>query len=184
MKKSRLECISSVITGLAVIQSVTYIGLIVLSVALGYKLIYLINSITIGAAYVLNMAFTVYLCTKGRREDSAFDHWCSYFPVASTTIFGLSATINFKLVRLFRVDFAQANGDAAFNNEFKTFIRPLFIFSTAAFIFQAIPMILTDIFTIVIIRWDYEIVTMAFDNLVLSLVVFVLEIAEFKLSRR
>lgn len=53
----------------------------------------------------------------------------------------------------------------------------------ASFACITIPVMLADIYAIVFVRWDYELVALGFDNFVLSIMIFVLEILEFLYAR-
>lgn len=47
-----------------------------------------------------------------------------------------------------------------------------------------IPLIIVDIYTLMFIPWGYEIMVLSIDSLIMSLVIFALEIVEFTLYKK
>lgn len=121
-------------------------------------------------------------------EDQAFKYWCSYNQGAANTFMVFCAAWSFKSARAFYSKaFAGSKPfSAAFDRKFETIVRPLFLVSMVHFFCLQLPLVMTDIYTLAVMppRYRYEITTVAFDNLLLQLTIFGLEIFEFVMMRR
>ena len=73
--------------------------------------------------------------------------------------------------------------DAPCENKFRSIIRPLFILTMCSLL-QMGSIVLANVYTIWLLRWGYEIVTLAIESIVMALLIFSLEIYEFVLYRR
>lgn len=163
----------------------SHFALVGLSASIGFTIALSIHLATLLVMYFMNIAFTVYLIVKSQRDDAPFKHWCSYHDRLSTLYFILTSCLSFKMARCFyaRVFKGSKYFDAAFDSKFESIIRPMFITSMINFVCVSVPIILADLYTLMAFNWRYEIAALAFDNLLLALVIFVLEIIEFKKAR-
>lgn len=65
-----------------------------------------------------------------------------------------------------------------------TIVRPLFIASIVNFVLQVMPIVVMDIYAFIYVPWGYQIMVMGVDNMILSLVIFILEIIEFSYYKK
>ena len=126
-----------------------------------------------------NVMMTLWIIYKSQKHDKAFGHWCSYNSSVSTIFLTVTTWWSFKMARCYYCKFLNSNFNAAFDNKFNTIVRPLFALSMVHFALFQIPVMFTDVYTLMTFGPEYEITTCALDNLVLQLIIFVLEIIEF-----
>lgn len=72
--------------------------------------------------------------------------------------------------------------DVVCENRFRTMIRPFFLL-TMGCILQPAAILIANVYTIWLLRWGYEIVTLAISSIIMTLLICGLEIAEFVLYR-
>ena len=72
--------------------------------------------------------------------------------------------------------------DVVCENRFRTMIRPFFML-TMACILQSAVILIANVYTIWLLRWGYELVTLAISSIIMTLGIFGLEVAEFVLYR-
>ena len=121
-------------------------------------------------------------------EDQAFKYWTQYNQKVTMVFLSLGTLWSFKINRAFysKAFKGSKSFDAAFDTKFKTIVKPLFLVSMVHFSCFQLPLMMTDIYTIAVIPPKYrnQITTVAFDNLILQLAVFALEICEFNIMRQ
>lgn len=96
----------------------------------------------------------------------------------------MSTIYSFKATRLL---FANLLGkpyfDAACESRFRSLIRPMFCLTMCSLVPTGI-ILMANVYTIWLLRWGYEIVTLAISSIILALVIFALEVYEFLLHKR
>ena len=117
-------------------------------------------------------------------KDKPFEHWRDQYTRENRIIATVSTVYSFKASRLL---FCNLQGkpyfDAACENRFRSLIRPMFIFTMINLV-QTGTVLMANVYTIWLLRWGYEIVTLAISSMILGLVIFLLEVYEFILHRR
>jgi len=163
------------------LQAVTYIVLWVLSFEIGFDLAIALHTIGIFGIFFLN--FITLICILRIIEDRPFHHWRDVYTRSSTALIVLSALFSFKTVRFFKSNlFKKAYFNAAFEDQYRTLTKPLFIVSMIGLL-QVIPVCMMDVYTIWQLNWGYEIKTLSIENLILAIVITGLEIYEFVLYK-
>lgn len=91
------------------------------------------------------------------------------------------AIYSFKVNRLFYAKFEQKPYfSATYEEQFRSVVRPIFIFSMLGLL-QVGPITLVNAYSIWMLRWGYELKTLAIESVILSITILVLEIYEFVL---
>lgn len=73
--------------------------------------------------------------------------------------------------------------DAACESRFRSLVRPMFVLTMASLISTG-PILIANVYTIWLLRWGYEIVTLAISSIIMAMVIFALEIYEYILYKR
>lgn len=117
-------------------------------------------------------------------KDKAYLHWRDQYTRESRIIATVNTVFSFKATRIMYSDFAKKPYfDATFDSRLRTLVRPFFIITMFSVLSTAIVFI-ADVYTIWLLRWGYELVTLAISSMTLAIAIFVLEIYEFILCKR
>jgi hypothetical protein len=73
--------------------------------------------------------------------------------------------------------------NVACEDRFRVLSKPLFTFSMVSLI-QTAPIFMVNVYTIWLLRWGYEIVTLSIEAIILALVILGLEIYEYILHKQ
>ena len=96
----------------------------------------------------------------------------------------MSTLYSFKATRMLYGNFlGKPYFDAACEDRFKVLIRPFFVVTMASIVHTAI-IVIANVYTIWLLRWGYEIVTLAISSITMAVIIFALEIYEFVLLKR
>jgi hypothetical protein len=148
---------------------------------MGYPKAVACHTIGLFAVFFLNLVTLVSVLRL--IDDRPFRHWRDRNHKASVVFIVISALYSFKAVRLFICElFQKEYFNAAFEDKYRTMIRPMFIISMVGLL-QVVPVGFVDAYTIWQIEWGYELKTLAIENLTLAVVIFLLEIYEFNLYK-
>lgn len=72
--------------------------------------------------------------------------------------------------------------DAACENRFRSLLRPFFLLTGCSLV-QTGTILIANVYTIWLLRWGYEIVTLSISSIILGIIVFFLEVYEFVLYK-
>jgi hypothetical protein len=93
----------------------------------------------------------------------------------------MSTIYSFKTTRMLYSNFSgKPYFDAACENKFRSLIRPFFTLTMCSLL-QTGPILIANVYTIWLLRWGYEIVTLAISSIIMALVIFALEVYEYVL---
>lgn len=149
---------------------------------MGYRFLSYLHLAGMFALFFLNLAFLLTFTLLV--DDLPFAHWRQKYLNESRAILAVSTLFNFKLGRLLYCQLRSRPWyNAASENKFETFIRPMFVFSMISMI-QACPIMMVNIYTIWLIRWGYELKTLSMESIILCIVILALEIYEFILHKQ
>ena len=117
-------------------------------------------------------------------NDKPFKHWRDQYTRENQIVATVSTVYSFKATRLLFSNFlGKPYFDAACDNRFRSLIRPMFILTMCNLV-QTGTILMANVYTIWLLRWGYEIVTLAISSMILGLVIFALEVYEFIVHRR
>ena len=118
-----------------------------------------------------------------RIKDKPYEHWRDQYTRESRIIATISTLYSFKATRILYSNFwRKPYFDVVCENRFRTFIRPFFMITVGSVV-QVAAITVANIYTIWLLRWGYEIVTLAISSIIMNLVILGLEITEFVLYR-
>ena len=121
--------------------------------------------------------FIVYYASVVR--DTAFKHWIDKYKKSTTTMAILSLIVNFKI---FRYLYSKFFGATLFHAPFDRntlFYRPFIIMNIIYLLLVLTPIIIVDIVTFYFIEWGYQLLIVAIESFVFSLVIIILSLIEF-----
>lgn len=96
----------------------------------------------------------------------------------------MSTVYSFKATRLLYANLLEKPYfEAACESRFRSLIRPMFMVTMASLIPTG-TILMANVYTIWLLRWGHEIVTLAISSIILALVIFALEVYEFVLHKR
>eukprot|EP00347_Sterkiella_histriomuscorum_P022324 403330882 len=179
--RSTIEKITMLLFGYTIVQSIVYLIMFALSFTLDYMMVKVIHILTYIFMYITNAAFAIEFDKKRKKNDMPFRHWETEHKQQYYFYKHLMYIFSFKLGRglYSKVIDKKPLFNAAFGDQYKTMIFPLFIVTIVNFLLQVLPIMLMDIYNFIFIPWGYQFMVMGIDNLVLGLVIFILEIIEF-----
>jgi hypothetical protein len=162
-------------------QTFVYIVMFGLSLTLDYMLVESIHVLSFVSLFCVNVIFTLLFDFKLRKKDIAFRHWISTYKKYYVIYRILSFFYSFKVLRLLYSGlFGKLYFHASFETPYKTLVRPLFYCTVANFVLQVAPVIVMNIYNFWFIPWGYQLMVMGVDNTLMALVIFILEIIEFR----
>ena len=127
--------------------------------------------------------FVVYYASIVR--DTAFKHWIDKHKKSTTTMAIISLLINFKI---FRYLYCKFFGAALFHAPFDRntlFYGPFIVMNIVYLLLVLTPIIIVDIVTFYFIEWGCQLLIVAIESFVFSLVIIILSLIEFwKIRRR
>ncbi|CAI2377119.1 unnamed protein product [Moneuplotes crassus] len=112
-------------------------------------------------------------------KDNAYKHWKDKYRCATQTISVLSLLMNFKI---FRCLYSKFYGVTTFNAPFERstlFYRPLVVMTIIYLLFVLIPIIIVDIVTFYFVEWGYQLLIVAIESFVFSILMIILSFIEF-----
>jgi hypothetical protein len=112
-------------------------------------------------------------------KDNAYKHWAEKYSCSTKTISIISLLINFKI---FRSLYSKFFGATIFNAPFEKqtlFYRPFVVLNIIYLLLVLIPIIIIDIVTFYYVEWGYQLLVVAIESFVFSLLVIVLSFVEF-----
>ena len=117
-------------------------------------------------------------------KDKPFEHWRDQYTRENRIIATVSTIYSFKTTRMLYSNFlGKPYFDAACENRFRSLVRPIFVLTMASLLSTG-PILIANVYTIWLLRWGYEIVTLAISSIVMAIVIFALELYEYILYRR
>ena len=153
----------------------------ILSYQLGYSLITALHLAVMISNYALNVAGWI-TWQKTFMKDLAFVHWAA--DSNDKTVKGIriaSVLASFKLVRFCTSELFQKKFfSSEISDKFRLYTRPLMVITAVGFIVNVLPLLFVSAYTIWLIPiFGYEIRSLSFESIVLSLTIVALEIFEF-----
>ena len=117
-------------------------------------------------------------------SDKPYLHWRDQYTRETRVIAAVSTLYSFKATRLLFSNFLRYPFfDAACENRYRSLLRPFFVLTMLGLV-QTGTILIANAYTIWLLRWGYEIVTLSVSSIVLGLAIFALEIYEFVLHQR
>ena len=148
---------------------------------MGYRALTTLHLIGLFAIFFINVA--CYFAVLKRIQDKPFLHWYDIYERQTNNVYLFSALFNFKMARLLYSRFkGKKYFDVACEERFEQLIKPMFVLTMISLL-QMAPIALVNIYTIWLLRWGYQIVTLSIEAIVLALVILALEIYEFVLHK-
>ena len=149
---------------------------------MGYAFISGMHTLALFILYLFNLVTLIAIHWMIR--DKPFDHWKDQYTRENRIITTVSTLYSFKATRMLYGNFlGKPYFDAACEDRFKVLIRPFFVVTMASIVHTAI-IVIANVYTIWLLRWGYEIVTLAISSITMAVIIFALEIYEFVLFKR
>ena len=162
-------------------MQLSYIVQLILAYQMGFDFLVGMHQIALFIHYFFNLLTMVAIHL--RITDKPYLHWRDQYTRESRIIATVSTLYSFKATRMLYGNFlGKPYFDVVCENRFRTMIRPFFML-TMACILQSAVILIANVYTIWLLRWGYELVTLAISSIIMTLGIFGLEVAEFVLYR-
>mmetsp|Transcript_8759 Transcript_8759/g.8065 ORF Transcript_8759/g.8065 Transcript_8759/m.8065 type:complete len:352 (+) Transcript_8759:902-1957(+) len=177
--------LARLLLGYILLQTAQYLILLILSLVLRYSIITTGHCLSVVSMYLSNLVGFFYFKKYTKKNDPAFAHWIQNNRRIYKMYSFVALGVNFKLLRgIYSKASKRPEFNAPFSEEYEHMVRPLFVQTLLNALFQVIPVIFIDLYTLMVIPWGYQIMMSSVDNIVLAVAIFILEIIEFKLHKQ
>ena len=181
-KFDRVTIISQLLLGFTALQQLNYIVQMCLAYSLDFDVVSGMLTFAMFVHYFLNVLCLIAIHFLIR--DKPFEHWRDQYTRENRIIATVTTLYSFKASRLLFSNFlGKPYFDAACDNRFRSLIRPFFILTMCNLV-QTGTVLMANVYTIWLLRWGYEIVTLSISSLTLGLAIFIMEVYEFILHKR
>jgi len=162
-------------------MQLSYIVQLILAYEMGFDLLIGLHQLALFIHVFFNLlaAFTIHL----RIRDKPYEHWRDQYTRESRIIATVSTLYSFKATRMLYSNFlAKPYFDVVCENRFRTMIKPFFMLTMGS-VLQPASILIANVYTIWLLRWGYEIVTLSISSIIMTLLIAGLEVAEFVIYR-
>jgi len=148
---------------------------------MGFDFVIAMHTVAMFLHYFFNLLCLVALLWL--IKDKPFEHWRDQYTREMRITTVVSTVYSFKATRVLYSGFlSKPYFDAVCENRFRTLLRPFFLITMASVLGTGV-ILIANVYTIWLLRWGYEIVTLSISSIVMNLVIFGLEVYEFILYR-